>query len=165
MIYNLKDRKIEVRAEEYFIADNATLIGSVVLHNNVSIWYNAVLRGDNDRIVIEKNSNIQDGAILHTDHGIALKIGKNVTVGHKAMLHGCVVRDNTLIGINAVILNHAVIGEHCIIGANTLIPEGKIIPDNSIVMGVPGKIIKLISEEQKTKLKNNVDIYVANFKR
>jgi carbonic anhydrase/acetyltransferase-like protein (isoleucine patch superfamily) len=110
VIYSLGDRKIELRGEDWFIADNATVIGSVVLENNASIWFNAVLRGDNDLIVVGENSNVQDGSVLHTDTGAVLTIGKNVTVGHKVMLHGCTIGDGTLVGINSVILNGARIG-------------------------------------------------------
>ena len=128
MIYSLGESKVDIRGEDYFVADNATVIGLVALENNVSIWFNAVIRGDNALITIGENSNIQDGAILHNDPGVPLTIGKNVTVGHKVMLHGCTIGDNSLIGINSVILNGAKIGKNCLIGANSLIPEGKDIP-------------------------------------
>ena len=124
-----------------------------------------VIRADNDIIVIGENSNIQDGAVLHTDAGVPLIVGNHVTVGHKAMLHGCTIGDNTLIGINAVILNRARIGRNCIIGANALIPEGKEIPDNSLVMGSPGKVVKEISESQAMMLRFSALHYVENFKR
>ena len=165
MIYQLQDRKPSFKGQDYFIADNATLIGSVTIYNNVSIWFNAVLRGDNDEIIIHENSNIQDGSVLHTDPGIKLVVGKNVTVGHQAMLHGCTIKDNSLIGIHSTILNNAVIGKNCIIGANALIPEGKVIPDNSIVLGSPGKIVKSISMEQKEFLQKSANTYIKNFKR
>jgi carbonic anhydrase/acetyltransferase-like protein (isoleucine patch superfamily) len=164
MIYSLGDREVEIRGDDYWIADSADVIGSVVLENNASIWFNAVLRGDCDRIVIGENSNIQDGSVLHTDAGVELIVGRNVTVGHKVMLHGCTIGDNTLIGINSVILNGAKIGNHCLIGANTLIPEGKVIPDGSLVMGSPGKIVKQLSEEQKMMLEGSALHYVNNFK-
>ena len=124
MIYSLGDRKVEFRGD-YFVAENATVIGSVVLEDHASIWFHAVVRGDNDLIVIGRNSNVQDSAILHTDPGIQLQIGTDVTVGHMAMLHGCTIGDGTLVGIKSVILNHAVVGKCCLIGANTLIAEGK----------------------------------------
>lgn len=149
----------------YWVAPNAVLIGKVILHENASIWWNAVLRGDNEPIIIGENSNIQDGSILHNDVGINLNIGKNVTVGHKVMLHGCEIGDNTLIGINSVILNNAKIGKNCIIGANSLIAEGKEIPDNSLVMGSPGKIIRELNEAQINKLKLSALHYVENYKR
>jgi len=165
MRYRLGDRAIQYLGDDYFIADNATVIGSVVIENNVSIWFNSVIRGDNDVITLGAGSNIQDGAILHTDAGIPLTIGRNVTVGHQAMLHGCTIGDTCLIGINAVILNRAVIGKQCVIGANTLIPEGKVIPDNSLVMGSPGKVIKSVDEQQSQLLEMSALHYVANFKR
>lgn len=164
MRYSLGERRVETRGE-YFIADTAVVIGSVVLEANASIWFNAVVRGDNDLITIGENSNVQDGAILHTDPGIPLTLGRNVTVGHKAMLHGCTVGDGSLIGINAVILNGAKIGRYCIIGANALIPEGKEIPDFSVVMGSPGKVVKEVPEARRTFLDASALHYVENFRR
>jgi carbonic anhydrase/acetyltransferase-like protein (isoleucine patch superfamily) len=164
MIYSLGDRR--VRAEgDYFIAESATVIGSVLLKNNASVWFNAVIRGDNDLIVIGENSNVQDGSVLHTDGGVQLVIGSNVTVGHKVMLHGCTIGDNTLIGINSVILNGAKIGRNCLIGANTLITEGKEIPDNSMVLGSPGKVVRELSEQQRQILQFSAAGYVRNFQR
>ena len=165
MIYNLGDRKVEIRTDDYFIADNATVIGSVVLEQNASIWFNAVLRGDNDVITVGENSNVQDGSVLHTDGGFPLTIGKNVTIGHKVMLHGCVIGDNSLIGINAVVLNGAKIGKNCLIGANALIPEGKVIPDGSLVMGSPGKVVREMTADQIKGLELSALHYVENFKR
>jgi len=165
MIYNLGDRKVEIHTEDYFIADNATVIGSVVLEQNASIWFNAVLRGDNDVITVGENSNVQDGSVLHTDGGFPLTIGKNVTIGHKVMLHGCVIGDNSLIGINAVVLNGAKIGKNCLIGANALIPEGKVIPDGSLVMGSPGKVVREMTADQIKGLELSALHYVENFKR
>ena len=165
MIYTLDDRKIEIRGENYFIAESASVIGSVALEENANVWFNVVIRGDNDLITIGENSNVQDGAVLHTDPGIPLNIGKNVTVGHKAMLHGCVIGDNTLVGINSVVLNNVTIGKNCIIGANALVPEGKVIPDNSVVMGAPGKIVKETSDMWITQIKFMAESYVQNAKR
>ncbi|MDA1372548.1 MAG: gamma carbonic anhydrase family protein [Proteobacteria bacterium] len=165
MIYRLGDRQIKFLGDDYFIADNATVIGLVELHNNVSVWFNAVIRGDNALITIGENSNIQDGAVLHNDPDIPLTIGKNVTVGHKAMLHGCTIGDNTLIGINAVVLNKAVIGKNCLIGANALITEGKQVPDGSLVMGAPGKVVRALTPEQQQELLISAETYVNNFKR
>lgn len=149
----------------FWIAPTACVIGNCILHENASVWFNAVLRGDNDPIIVGENSNIQDGAILHTDHGAPLTIGKNVTVGHLAMLHGATIGDNSLIGIGAVVLNHAVIGKNCIIGAKALIPEGKVIPDNSLVMGAPGKVIREVSADQAQMLIGSALHYVENWKR
>lgn len=164
MIYKLGDRQLEA-GDNVWIADNATVIGSVVLGNNVSIWFNCVLRADNDVIRIGDDSNIQDGSVLHTDSGIPLNVGKGVTVGHKVMLHGCDIGDYSLIGINAVILNRAKIGKNCIIGANSLVPEGMEIPDNSLVFGSPAKIIKPVSDGQRMMLQMSAMHYVENGKR
>jgi len=164
MIYSLGDRRLQTRGD-FFIADNATVIGSVVLEANASVWFNAVLRADNDVITIGENSNIQDGSVLHADIGIPLTVGRNVTVGHKVMLHGCTIGDGSLIGINAVILNGAKIGRYCMIGANALIPEGKEIPDFSVVMGSPGKVVKEVSDAQKVMMEMGALHYVENFKR
>ena len=165
MVYAIDDREIEVLGDEYFIADSADVIGSVVLHNNASIWFNVVVRADNDVISIGEDSNVQDGSVLHTDPGFKLNIGKGVTVGHKAMLHGCDIGDYTLVGINSVILNGAKVGKHCLIGANTLVPEGMVIPDGSMVVGSPAKIKKELSEGQKKQLEMSAQFYVQNFKR
>jgi carbonic anhydrase/acetyltransferase-like protein (isoleucine patch superfamily) len=150
---------------EYWIAPNAVVIGNVILKKNASIWFGATLRGDNDPIEIGENSNIQDGSVLHTDVGSPLTIGKNVTVGHMVMLHGCSVGDNSLIGIGSIILNGAKIGRNCLIGANCLITEGKDIPDNSMVMGAPGKVVREIGEAQIQMLTGSALHYVENWKR
>ena len=165
MIYNLADRKLEILGDNYFIADSASVIGSVVMHQNAGIWFGAVLRGDNDVITIGENSNVQDLSVLHVDPGFPLTIGKNVTVGHKVMLHGCEIGDNSLVGINSVILNGAKIGKNCLIGANSLISENKVIPDGSLVMGSPGKVVKQLSEDQMKGLEMSALHYVENFKR
>ncbi|TVP58386.1 MAG: gamma carbonic anhydrase family protein [Halomonadaceae bacterium] len=162
MMYHLQDKRVEFRGNGHFVADNATIIGSVLLEEQVSVWFNAVIRGDNDLITLGAQSNIQDGAILHTDPGIKLTLGKGVTVGHKAMLHGCTVGDYSLIGINAVILNGAVIGKHCLIGANTLIPEGMVVPDGSMVVGSPGKVKKELNDQQRKMLELSAAHYVHN---
>ena len=165
MIFSLGNDSVEITGQDYFVADNATVVGNVRLEHNASVWFNAVIRGDNALITVGKNSNIQDGAVLHTDPGIPLVIGKNVTVGHKVVLHGCSVGDNSLIGINSVILNGAKIGAHCLVGANSLITEGKEIPDGSLVMGSPAKVIRMLSEEQRARLETSAEVYVKNFKR
>ena len=165
MIYSLGDDSVDISGEDYFVAENATVVGKVRLENNASVWFNAVIRGDNALISVGENSNIQDGAVLHTDPGIPLIIGKNVTVGHKVMLHGCHIGDNSLIGINSVILNGAVVGNNCLIGANTLITEGKEIPDNSMVMGSPGKVVRTLSEEQAKGIRAGAAHYVENARR
>ena len=147
-----------------WVADNATVIGQVELGKQVSVWFGAVIRGDNAKIKLGDYTNVQENAVLHTDAGIEMKIGQYVTIGHQAMLHGCTIGDNSLIGINAVVLNHAVIGRNCIIGANALIPEGKIIPDNSVVMGSPGKVVKTLDESGEAMLKMSALHYAEHFK-
>lgn len=165
MIYSLGDRKVQIKGGDYYIADSAVVIGSVVIHNNVSIWFGAVLRGDYEPITILEDTNIQDGVVIHTDAGVPATIGKGVTVGHQAMLHGCTIDDNSLVGINAVILNNARIGKNCIIGANCLITQGKEIPDNSMVMGSPGKVVREVTPEEIEGLRLSAEHYVGNFKR
>ncbi len=149
----------------YWIAPSASVIGNVKLELNASVWFGAVVRGDNDLITIGENSNVQDGAVLHTDPGLELTIGRNCTIGHKAILHGCTIGDNTLIGMGAVILNRARIGRNCLIGANALITEGKEIPDNSLVMGQPGKVVSALSEEAISRLTASANNYVRNWRR
>lgn len=165
MLFSLGDTEVEIAGEDYFVADNATVVGNVRLENNASVWFNAVIRGDNELITVGENSNVQDGSVLHTDPGVPLLIGKNVTVGHKVMLHGCVIGDNSLVGINSVILNGAKIGKNCLIGANSLVTEGKEIPDGSLVMGSPAKVVKQLTEEQQQSLVLSAETYVKNFKR
>jgi carbonic anhydrase/acetyltransferase-like protein (isoleucine patch superfamily) len=162
--YSLGERKVEFRGPDWFIADNATVVGSVVLGNNASIWFNVVVRGDNDVITIGDNCNVQDNAVLHTDPGILLTLGRDVSVGHLAMLHGCTVGDNSLIGINAVVLNRAVIGKNCLIGSNALIPEGKVIPDGSLVVGSPGRVVRQLEAQEIAGLKSIADGYAARFR-
>lgn len=152
-------------ADSHWIAPSADVIGKVRLLADASIWFGAVLRGDNEWITIGEGSNVQDGCVLHTDLGAPLTIGKNCTIGHKAILHGCTIGDNSLIGMGAIVLNHAVIGKNCLIGAGALIAEGKVISDNSLVMGSPGKIIRLIDDEGAAKLRNSAESYVRNWKR
>lgn len=165
-LYDLDGVKpITPESGNYWVAENATVLGRVILKENASIWFNAVLRGDNDPIEIGENSNIQDGSVLHTDHGVPLTIGKNVTVGHMVMLHGCTVDDGTLIGIGSTILNRAKIGKNCIIGAHSLIPEGKEIPDNSLVMGSPGKVVRQLDENAAQMIAASAQVYVDNWKR
>ena len=141
------------------------VIGSVTLHPNASIWFNCVVRGDTDDLIIGENSNVQDGSVLHTDPGIKLRIGRDVTVGHMVMLHGCEIADNSLIGIKSVILNGAKIGRNCIIGANTLITEGKQIPDGSLVMGSPGKVVRPVTPQEIQFITGSAAHYVDNARR
>ncbi|WP_166269331.1 gamma carbonic anhydrase family protein [Marinobacter caseinilyticus] len=165
MIFQIDDRTPEFRGGQHFIADNATVIGGVVLDDRSSVWFNVVIRGDNDLITIGPESNVQDGAVLHTDAGVKLTLGRGVTVGHKAMLHGCEIGDYSLIGINAVVLNGAKIGKHCLIGANTLIPEGMVVPDGSLVIGSPGKVKRELNDNQRQMLELSAAHYVQNAAR
>lgn len=164
MKYRLGDFRVETHPQSW-VAPNAVLIGKVKLEAGASVWFNAVLRGDNELIHIGENSNVQDGTVMHTDMGSPLAIGKGVTIGHNVMLHGCSVDDYSLIGINSVILNGAKIGKYCIIGANTLIGEGKVIPDGSLVMGSPGKIVRELTDVQKKMLEASAAHYVHNAQR
>lgn len=165
-IYSLADKKPQLPAPgEYWIADNAVVVGDVTLKPGASVWFGVTIRGDNDPITIGENSNIQDGSVLHSDPGEPLTIGRNVTVGHMAMLHSCTIGDNTLIGIGAVILGRAVIGNNCLIGANALITEGKVIPDGSLVMGQPGKVVRPLEPGQIAALTASAEHYVQNWKR
>ena len=147
------------------MASNAVLVGKVILKKDANIWFNVVLRGDIEPITIGEGSNVQDGSVFHTDPGCPLVLGKNVTVGHLVMLHGCEVADDTLIGIGSIILNKAKIGKNCIIGANTLIPENKVIPDRSLVLGSPGKIIRQVTDKEIEEIMENAKHYVENYKR
>jgi len=165
MNYALGDKALKTKSDDYWIAPSATVIGDVMLGNNVSIWWGSVLRGDNDPMVIGDNCNIQDGCVLHTDPGFPLTLGNNVSVGHMVMLHGCTIGDGSLIGINSVILNGAKIGKNCLIGAKALITEGKEIPDNSLVMGAPGRVVREVSPEQIAHLQHIAANYVARWQR
>ena len=165
MLFKLGEAEVEIAGDDWFVAENAVVIGRVRLENNASIWYGAVLRGDNDLIAVGENSNVQDLSVLHTDPGIPLTIGRNVTVGHKAMLHGCAIGDNSLIGINSVVLNGANIGRDCLIGANSLITEGKQIPDGSLALGSPARVVRQLTDAEKAMLRESADTYVRNFKR
>ena len=149
----------------HYVADGAQVIGNVTLGLDTGIWPGAVLRGDNEPMEIGAGTNIQDGAVLHSDPGFPLMVGANCTVGHKAMLHGCTIADDCLIGMTSTILNGARIGRHCIIGAGTLITEGKAIPDNSLVVGVPGKVVRTVSPEEEEMIAASARHYVANARR
>lgn len=161
-IYSVADKK-PVLAEQSWIAPTATLIGSVTLGANSSVWWNSVIRGDTEKIIIGIGTNIQDGSVLHADPGIPLTLGAYVTIGHMAMLHGCTVGDGSLIGIKSVIMNRVVIGRECLIGANTLIPEGKVIPDRSLVVGSPGRILRTLTDEEVAGLRGTAAHYVENW--
>ena len=164
MLYQLDD--LQVQAEgDYWVADNAVVLGNVLLCQDASVWFNAVLRGDTELITVGEGSNVQDGSVLHTDLGYPINIGAHVTIGHKVMLHGCDIGEGSLIGINAVVLNGAKIGKHCLIGANALIPEGMEVPDGSMVVGSPGKIKRELNDSQKKMLEMSAQHYVQNAAR
>ena len=164
MFYDLENKKPKNSGDNW-VAPNAVVIGDVTLEKNTSIWFNATLRGDIEKIHIGEGSNVQDSCVLHTDPGYPLQVGKNVTVGHLVMLHGCYIDDNSLIGIGAVLLNGSKIGKNCLIGARALITENKEIPDNSLVMGSPGKIVRKVSEQEIEAMKQNAIRYQNNWKK
>lgn len=159
MLYALGDKQ-PVLSRHHFIAPDAVLVGDVTIGENVSIWFNAVIRGDNASIVIGEGSNVQECSVLHVDDGVPLTLGQRVTVGHKVMLHGCTIGDGSLIGMNAVVLNKAVIGKNCLIGANALVTEGMVIPDGSMVLGSPAKVIKPLSEVALASLPVSAQHYI-----
>ncbi|MCF2134092.1 gamma carbonic anhydrase family protein [Mycetohabitans sp. B5] len=146
--------------ESAFVADSATVIGQVVLAENTSVWFSAVLRGDNEPLTIGAGSNVQDGVVMHTDPGFALTIGTNVSIGHQAMLHGCTVHDNTLIGIQAVVMNGAVIGRHCLVGAGAVVTEGKTFADNSLILGAPARVVRQLDDDEIQALHRNARSYI-----
>jgi len=148
-LFSIGERRVELRGENHFVAPGASLIGSIVLENNVNVWFNVVIRADNDRVTIGEGCNIQDGSVLHVDPGYPMNLARRVTVGHKVMLHGCSVGEGALIGINSVVMNGARIGAHSLIGANTLIAEGKEIPEGVLVLGSPGKIVRELKQQEK----------------
>ena len=165
MIYTLGDRAPILEGAGHFIADNATVIGSVRLGDQASVWFNCVLRGDNDWLTIGARSNIQDGSVLHTDEGIELVVGNGVTVGHKVMLHGCSIGDNSLIGIGSSVLNGAQIGRDCLVGAHALVTENKTFPDRSLILGAPAKVVRELSDEEVAHIRWSADLYVRNASR
>ncbi len=165
MKFALGDARVTTEDEECWIAPTAVLIGHVVLKRNASVWWHTVIRGDNEPITVGENSNVQDGSVLHTDPGFPLTIGRDVTVGHMVMLHGCTIGDGSLIGIGSIVLNGAIIGENCLIAANTLIPEGEEIPARSVVMGSPGHVVREVTERDLAFITGPAARYVANWKR
>lgn len=165
MICALGPRRPVFDGDGHFVAANATIIGSVRLGDGASVWFNAVLRGDNDWIDIGARSNVQDGAVLHTDPGIRLVVGDDVTVGHQAVLHGCAIGSSSLIGIGSTVLNGARIGANCIVGAHTLVTENKEFPDGSMILGSPARVARKLHDEEIALLKKSADVYVANAAR
>jgi carbonic anhydrase/acetyltransferase-like protein (isoleucine patch superfamily) len=162
MKYSLGEKRVKLEGEGHFIAPGAAVIGDVTLKDKASVWFCCVLRGDADSIEVGAGSNIQDGAVIHADPGFPTVVGENVTVGHNAMLHGCTIGDDSLVGINAVVLNGAKIGKGCLIGANALVTEGTEIPDGSMVMGAPAKVRRQLSADEQAMLQVNADHYVKN---
>lgn len=158
-LYQYGDRVPSVHGS-VFVAPTASVIGSVVLSENVSVWFGATIRGDNDTITIGRNSNVQEGAVMHTDPGLALTVGENVTIGHQAMLHGCTIGDGSLIGIQAVVLNGAVIGKNCLVGAGAIVTERKVFPDRSLILGAPAKVVRVLSDEDVATLLKGAAGYV-----
>ncbi len=165
-IYALADADLEVEDENAFwVAPSAVLVGRIVLKKNASVWFGAVLRGDNEPIVVGENSNVQDGSVLHTDMGAPLTIGKDVTIGHQVMLHGCTIGDTSLIGIKATVLNHAVIPSFCLVGAGALVTERKTYEEGSLVTGAPARVQRKLEDAQKQLIGFSAAHYVANWKR
>ena len=165
MIIDFDSKQLKTDGDDFWIAPNATVIGNVQLLKDASVWFNAVLRGDVELITVGQGSNVQDGAIIHTDPGFPCTIGKNVTVGHLAMLHGCEIGDGSLIGIGSVILNGAKIGKNCIIGSKALVTEGMEIPDGAMVLGIPGKVKKILNEEEQSVVSLGAEHYIQNYKK
>lgn len=162
MIYTLGDRRPVLEGDNHYIAENATVIGSVRLRDASSVWFNSVLRGDNDWIDIGERSNIQDASVLHTDPGIPLTVGRGVTVGHKVMLHGCSIGDNSLIGIGSTLLNGASIGNDSVVGAHSLVTEGKSFPDGVLIVGAPARVVRELEDEEIAGIRLSADVYVNN---
>ena len=165
MIYSLGEKKINRDNMDFWVAPNAAVIGSVILKKNSSIWFGAVLRGDNGPIILGENSNIQDNSVCHTDDGMPLLIGDNVTIGHKVILHSCSIGNNSLIGMGSTVLNRAKIGNNCLVGANTLITEGKEFPDNSLIVGSPGVVKRELTDMEKKIIELSAFHYVQNMKK
>lgn len=165
MIYSLDGARVQTAGDDCWVAPNATLIGRVVMEKDTSVWFGAVLRGDNEPIVLKEGSNVQDGCVLHTDPGFPLTIERNVTIGHMVMLHGCTIGAGTLVGVGSIVLNGAVVGANCLLGAGVLIPEGKEIPPNSVVMGAPGKVVREVGEREQAMLDSAYLHYVEKYRR
>ena len=163
-LFSIGERRVQLLGEHHYVAHDATLVGDITLHNNVNVWFQVVIRAENDRVTIGEDCNIQDGSVLHVDPGFPMTLAPRVSIGHKVMLHGCTIGEGTLIGINSVILNGAKIGRSVLIGANTLIAEGKEIPDGVLVVGSPGKIVRELKPEEKAGLLKISSGYVERSK-
>jgi len=164
-LYELNGRKPEIGSDEHYIAPNATIIGSVAIGRQASVWFNAVARGDDEQITIGDRSNVQDGSVLHADPGYPLTLGNDVTIGHMVMLHGCTIGDGTLIGMGAIILNGARIGAGSLVGAGALVPEGKEIPGGVLAIGSPARVVRQLSREESLNLAHIAGIYVLRARR
>ena len=163
-LYQLEGIGVEVPAHgRYWVAANATVLGRVRIEDEASIWFNAVLRGDTEPIVIGARANVQDGCVLHTDLGFPLQVGAEATIGHGAILHGCTIGPGSLIGIGAIVLNGAIVGEHCLVGSHALIPEGKVIPARSVVMGSPGKVVRAVTEADLARMRESFESYLSRW--
>jgi carbonic anhydrase/acetyltransferase-like protein (isoleucine patch superfamily) len=148
-LYSIGDKRVEMRGAHHYIAHDATLVGAITLEADANIWFKVVIRAENDVVRIGEATNVQDGSVLHVDPGYPLTLGRQVTIGHKVMLHGCTVGDGSLVGINSVVMNGARIGAHSLVGANTLIAEGKEIPEGVLVLGSPGKVVRELKQQEK----------------
>lgn len=164
-IYSLDGKQPKLPAGFYYVADSAQVIGNVILEEGAGVWFGAVLRGDNESITVGEGSNIQENCVLHTDLGFPLVIGKGCTIGHAAILHGCTIGNNSLVGMGATVLNGVKIGENCLIGAGALVTEGKVIPDNSLVVGSPAKVVRTLGADSEAMLKLSASHYVENARR
>lgn len=164
MIYQLENR-IPQLADSAWIADSAVVIGTVIMEAGSSVWFNCVVRGDNDLISIGENSNVQDGSVLHTDTGFKLTIGRDCTIGHQVMLHGCTIGEGTLIGIQSIVLNGAVIGKNSIVGAGSVVPEGKVYPDNVLILGSPAVVKRELTPAEYGRMRLGATHYVQNARR
>lgn len=164
-LYSIDSIKPNLPDGFHWIAPNAVVLGNVTISEGVGIWFGTVIRGDNEPIIIGENTNIQENCVFHSDPGFPVSIGKGCTIGHKAMIHGCKIGDNSLIGMSATVLNGAKIGKNCLIGAGALVPEGKVIPDNSMVVGIPGKVVRELDDRAVSGLKASALHYVENAKR
>lgn len=163
-LYQLGEESPDI-ADSAWVADSAQVMGAVTLRDNASVWFGAIVRGDTERITIGENSNVQDGTVIHADHGYPVDIADNVTVGHQVMLHGCTIGEGSLIGIQAVVLNGAKIGKHCLVGAGALVTEGKEFPDGSMIIGAPAKVARMLTPEQIEGMKRSAMHYVMNARR
>jgi carbonic anhydrase/acetyltransferase-like protein (isoleucine patch superfamily) len=163
-LFSIGERRVELRGAHHYVAYDATIVGSVILQADVSVWFKVVIRAENDQVAIGEGSNVQDGSVLHVDPGYPMTLGRMVTIGHKVMLHGCTIGDGTLVGINSVVMNGARIGKNSLIGANTLIAEGKEIPEGVLVLGSPGKVMRDLKQEEKDYLLKVARGYVERSK-